>query len=122
GGGYRSAGFGRERVGGGELHDAFATSELLSLEDTRLVPAGKAGRATMDGETAVGGRLPVNPSGGLKARGHPLAATGVSQLVELVWQLRRQAEGRQVEAGVGLAQSIGGLASKNWVTLLETRR
>ena len=87
-----------------------------------LVPAGKAGRATLDGETAVGGRLPVNPSGGLKARGHPLAATGVAQLVELVWQLRGLAEGRQVEARVGLAQSIGGLASNNWVTLLEARR
>jgi acetyl-CoA acetyltransferase len=119
---YRMAGFGPARVEVAELHDAFATFELLSLEDTGLVPAGKAGRATMDGETAVGGRLPVNPSGGLKARGHPLAATGVSQLVELVWQLRGQAEGRQVEARVGLAQSIGGLASNNWVTLVEARR
>ena len=104
------------------MHDAFATFELLSLEDVGLVPAGKAGRATLDGETAVGGRLPINPSGGLKARGHPLAATGVSQLVELVWQLRGLAEGRQVEARVGLAQSIGGLASNNWVTLIEARR
>ena len=119
---YKMAGFGPARVEIAELHDAFATFELLSLEDTGLVPAGKAGRATLDGETAVGGRLPVNPSGGLKARGHPLAATGVSQLVELVWQLRGQAEGRQVEARVALAQSIGGLASNNWVTLLEGRR
>jgi acetyl-CoA C-acetyltransferase len=119
---YRMAGFGAERVEVAEIHDAFTPFELISLEDTGLVPPGKAGRATLDGETALGGRLPVNPSGGLKARGHPLAATGIAQLVELCWQLRGKAEGRQVEARVGLAQSIGGLATNNWVTLLEARR
>jgi acetyl-CoA C-acetyltransferase len=119
---YRMAGFGAERVEVAELHDAFTPFELISLEDTGLVPPGKAGRATLDGETAVGGRLPVNPSGGLKARGHPLAATGIAQLVELCWQLRGRAEGRQVAARVGLAQSIGGLATNNWVTLVEARR
>jgi len=119
---YRMAGFGAERVEVAELHDAFTPFELISLEDTGLVPPGKAGRATLDGETAVGGRLPINPSGGLKARGHPLAATGISQLVELCWQLRGAATGRQVPARVGLAQSIGGLATNNWVTLLELRR
>ena len=70
------------------------------------------------GETALDGRLPVNPSGGLKARGHP-SAHGLAQLVELYWQLTGQATGRQVSARVGLAQSIGGLATSNWVTLLE---
>jgi acetyl-CoA C-acetyltransferase len=119
---YRMAGFGAERVEVAEIHDAFTPFELISLEDTGLVPPGKAGRATLDGETAVGGRLPINPSGGLKARGHPLAATGISQLVELCWQLRGSATGRQVPARVGLAQSIGGLATNNWVTLLEVRR
>jgi acetyl-CoA acetyltransferase len=118
---YRMAGFGPERVDVAEIHDAFAPFELLSLEDVGLVPVGKAGRATLDGETAIGGRLPVNTSGGLKARGHPLAATGISQVVELVWQLRGLAEGRQVSARVGLAQSIGGLATNNWVALLEVR-
>ena len=54
------------------------------------MPAGKAGRATLDGETALDGRLPINPSGGLKARGHPLAATGIAQIVECVWQLARR--------------------------------
>jgi acetyl-CoA acetyltransferase len=119
---YRMAGFGPERVEVAEVHDAFAPFELISLEDTGLVPPGKAGRATLDGETAIGGRLPVNPSGGLKARGHPLAATGISQIVELTWQLRGTAAGRQVEARVGLAQSIGGIATNNWVTLLEAAR
>ncbi len=118
---YRMAGFGPERVEVAELHDAFAPFELLSLEDTGLVPPGKAGRAVLDSDTTIGGRLPVNPSGGLKARGHPLAATGISQIVELAWQLSGLAEGRQVAARIGLAQSIGGLATNNWVTLLEAR-
>ncbi|MBI2493582.1 MAG: thiolase domain-containing protein [Candidatus Rokubacteria bacterium] len=116
---YAMAGFGPERVEVAELHDAFAPFELIALEDTGLVPPGKAGRATLDGGTALGGRLPVNPSGGLKARGHPLAATGLAQLVECVWQLTGEAAGRQVGAHVALAHSIGGLATSNWVTLLE---
>ncbi len=119
---YRMAGFGPERVDVAELHDAFTSFEIISLEDTGLMPVGKAGRATLDGETALDGRLPVNPSGGLKARGHPLAGTGIAQIVELCWQLRGLAIGRQVHARVGLAQSIGGLATNNWVTLLEARR
>jgi acetyl-CoA C-acetyltransferase len=118
---YAMAGFGPARVEVAELHDAFAPFELISLEDTGLVPAGKAGRATLDGETALEGRLPVNPSGGLKARGHPLAATGLAQIVECVWQLTGRAGERQVGARVALAHSIGGLATSNWVTLLETR-
>jgi acetyl-CoA C-acetyltransferase len=105
-----------------EIHDAFSPFEIISLEDTGLLPVGKAGRATLDGDTAIDGRLPVNASGGLKARGHPLAATGIGQIVELAWQLRGLAEGRQVEARVGLAQSIGGLATNNWVAVVEARR
>jgi acetyl-CoA C-acetyltransferase len=116
---FRMAGFGPERVGVAELHDAFTPFELISMEDTGLAPRGKAARMVAHGETALDGRLPVNPSGGLKARGHPLGGTGVAQLVELYWQLTGQATGRQVTARVGLAQSIGGLATSNWVTLLE---
>jgi acetyl-CoA C-acetyltransferase len=119
---YRMAGIGPERVEVAEIHDAFSPFEIISLEDTGLLPAGKAGRATLDGDTAIDGRLPVNASGGLKARGHPLAATGIGQIVELAWQLRGLAEGRQVEARVGLAQSIGGLATNNWVAVVEARR
>ena len=116
---FAMAGFGPERVDFAELHDAFASFELLALEDLGLVPPGKSGHITLDGETALDGRLPINPSGGLKARGHPLAATGVAQIVECVWQLTGRAEGRQVEGRVALAHSIGGLATNNWVTLLE---
>ena len=113
------AGFGPERVEVAELHDAFTPFELISMEDTGLAPPGKAARMVAHGETALDGRLPVNPSGGLKARGHPLGATGLAQVVELYWQLTGQAAGRQVSARVGLAQSIGGIATSNWVTLLE---
>jgi acetyl-CoA C-acetyltransferase len=118
---YAMAGFGPERVDFAELHDAFAPFELIALEDTGLVPPGKAGRATLDGDTALDGRLPINPSGGLKARGHPLAATGIAQIVECVWQLTGGATGRQLDGRVALAHSIGGLATNNWVTLLERR-
>jgi len=119
---YKMAGFGPERVEVAEIHDAFAPFEIISLEDTGLIPPGKAGRATLEGETALDGRLPINTSGGLKARGHPLAGTGIAQIVELCWQLRGMAAGRQVHAQVALAHSIGGLATNNWVTLLEARR
>ena len=113
------AGFGPERVDFAELHDAFTPFELIALEDIGLIPVGKASRATLDGETALDGRLPINPSGGLKARGHPLAATGLAQIVECVWQLLGRAEGRQLEGRTALAHSIGGLATNNWVTVLE---
>lgn len=116
---YRMAGFGPERVEVAEVHDAFTPFELITLEDLGLAPAGKAARLLAHGETALDGRLPVNPSGGLKARGHPLGATGIAQVVELFWQLTEQAGARQVPARVGLAHSIGGLATSNWVTLLE---
>jgi acetyl-CoA C-acetyltransferase len=116
---YAMAGFGPERIDLAEVHDAFTPFELISLEDLGLVPPGKAGRATLDGETALEGRVPVNPSGGLKARGHPLAATGLAQIVECVWQLTGRAHGRQVaDAHYALAHSIGGLATNNWVTIL----
>jgi acetyl-CoA C-acetyltransferase len=116
---FAMAGFGAERVEFAEIHDAFTPFELIALEDIGLIPQGKAGRATLDGETALDGRLPVNPSGGLKARGHPLAATGLAQVVECVWQLTGRAGERQVAGHVALAHSIGGLATNNWVTLLE---
>jgi acetyl-CoA C-acetyltransferase len=119
---YAMAGFGPARVDFAELHDAFTPFELIALEDTGLVAAGTAGRVTLDGDTALGGRIPINPSGGLKARGHPLAATGIAQIVECVWQLTGGASGRQLNGRVALAHSIGGLATNNWVTILERVR
>lgn len=116
---YRMAGIGPHQIEVAEVHDAFAPFELITLEDLGMYSPGKAARALVQGETQLDGSLPVNPSGGLKARGHPLGASGVAQVVEVYWQLTGRAEGRQVEARVGLAHSIGGLATSNWVTIVE---
>src|SRR5207245_429129 len=95
---------------------------LRLLHCCPISDAAAAVALTLNGETALDGRLPIKPSGGLKARGHPLAATGLAQIVECVWQLSGRAEGRQLSARIGLAHSIGGLATNNWVTLLEASR
>lgn len=102
-----------------EIHDAFAPFEIISSEDLGLFPPGKGTKALIQGKTALDGDLPINTSGGLKARGHPVGATGLAQIVEIVWQLKGEAGKRQVDARVGLCQNIGGLASNNWVTILE---
>lgn len=95
-----------------EVHDNYTISELLALEDIGFFASGKAGEATMDGQTQIGGRVAVNTSGGLKARGDPIGATGVAQIVELVTQLRGEAGKRQVSnAKYGLAHSVGGTGS-----------
>lgn len=95
-----------------EVHDNFTVSEILALEDIGFFAPGEAGKATMDGQTQIGGRVAVNTSGGLKARGDPIGATGVAQIVELVTQLRGEAGKRQVsDAKYGLAQSVGGTGS-----------
>lgn len=104
-----------------EVHDAFTVFEIIGTEDLGFFPPGKGGNALRDGVTELRGRLPINPSGGLKSRGHPVGASGLAQLVEIVWQLRGEAgEGRQLkQAEIGLAQSIGGLGNNNLVTILE---
>ncbi len=102
-----------------ELHDAFTTFEIIGSEDVGFFEPGHGVRAVVRGRTALDGDLPINPSGGLKARGHPVGATGLAQIVEIVWQLRGEAGERQVDARTGLTQSTGGLASNNFVTILE---
>jgi benzoylsuccinyl-CoA thiolase BbsB subunit len=86
-----------------ELHDAFAIAELMYYEALGLCPSGQGSSLLRSGETGIRGRIPVNPSGGLLARGHPLGATGVAQAVEAVTQMRRQAGERQVEKDVRVA-------------------
>jgi acetyl-CoA C-acetyltransferase len=105
----------------GEVHDAFTLFEIIGTEDLGFFPPGDGWKALEEGITHLRGRLPINPSGGLKSRGHPVGASGLAQLVEIVWQLRGEAgEGRQLErAEIGLAQSAGGLGNNNWVTILE---
>jgi len=106
---YEKAGIGPEDLDLAECHDAFTIAEILHYEAMGLCRPGDGGRLAAEGETALGGRIPVNPSGGLLSRGHPVAATGVAQIVEVVTQLRHEAGERQVEgAKVGLAQCMGG--------------
>jgi acetyl-CoA C-acetyltransferase len=104
-----------------EVHDCFTIAELMVLESMGFFEPGKAGQASMDGVTARDGKLPVNPSGGLKSKGHPVGATGVAQIVELVKQLRGDAEnGRQLpNAKRGLAQNMGGSGGSCTVHILE---
>lgn len=106
---YEAGGLGPEDVDVVELHDATSFGEIMQIENLGIVPRGDGGSATLSGETALGGRVPVNPSGGLVSKGHPIAATGVIQLHELVAQLRGEAGQRQVaSATIGVAENGGG--------------
>ena len=92
-----------------EVHDCFSINGLLAIEDLGFVEKGKAGPAVEAGVTERDGQIPVNPSGGLKSRGHPLGATGIAQTAEIVWQLRGEAGKRQVnDVEIGMTHNIGG--------------
>jgi acetyl-CoA C-acetyltransferase len=119
---YKMAGMKPEDIDVAELHDAFQILEIEESEETGLFPRGQGHIAARNGDTAVGGKMPINTSGGLKAKGHPLGATGVSQIIELVRQLRGEAEGRQVEgAKTGLAINFGGFGNNVVATILTTK-
>jgi len=106
---YRASGIGPADLDVVELHDAFTIGELVTLEALGLADDGAAPAAMGAGRFSIGGAQPVNPSGGLLSRGHPLGATGVAQAAELVWQLRGDAGSRQVEgARTGLLETMGG--------------
>ena len=93
-----------------EVHDATAVGEVIQVENLGLAPRGEGGLAAIQGHTALGGRTPVNPSGGLESKGHPIGATGLAQTFELVTQLRGEAGMRQVEhAKVAVSENGGGL-------------
>lgn len=105
---YDTAGIGPEDLDMVELHDCFATAELLHYENLGLCADGEAGKLIDDKETYNGGKIPVNVSGGLLSKGHPLGATGVANITEIVWHLREEAGDRQVKgAKTGLAHVIG---------------
>ncbi len=119
---YKMAGMKPEDIDVAELHDAFQILEIEESEEAGLFPRGQGHIAARNGDTKIGGKLPINTSGGLKAKGHPLGATGVSQIVELVRQLRGEAEGRQVEgAKTGLAINFGGFGNNVVATILTTK-
>jgi acetyl-CoA C-acetyltransferase len=106
---FTQAGIEPRQVDVAEVHDCFTIAEILAIEDLGFVEKGQGGKATEDGLTALGSSLPINTSGGLKACGHPVGATGIKQAYEIVLQLRGKAGKRQVdEAEVGLAHNVGG--------------
>lgn len=105
---YEDAGIGAEDVDVVELHDCFTANELLTYEGLGLCPEGGAEQFIWDGDNTYGGKVVTNPSGGLLSKGHPLGATGLAQCTELVWQLRGQAEKRQVDnARIALQHNLG---------------
>lgn len=108
---YERAGLAPEDMDLAEVHDASAFAEILQIEALGFCGFGEGGRCTMDGDTAPGGRIPVNMSGGLESRGHPIGATGLAQVHELVTQLRGEAGPRQVAgARTAIAENGGGFA------------
>lgn len=106
-----------------ELHDAFTILEIAESEHAGFFAKGEGAKALAAGETRIGGKLPINPSGGLKARGHPVGATGVAQVAELVWQLRGEAGERQVKkAKTGFSLNFGGFGNNVVATVLRRRQ
>jgi acetyl-CoA C-acetyltransferase len=117
---YKQAGITHKDISMAEVHDCFTIAEIMAIEGLGFFEKGKGGQATLDGETQIGGKIPVNTSGGLKACGHPVGATGVKQIVEATWQLRGQAEGRQVEnAEYALTHNVGGSGATAVVHILK---
>src|SRR2546428_461540 len=115
---YRQAGLGPTDVDVGELHDCFTIAEIVATEGLGLFEPGAGGRAAETGRTSLGGEVPVNPSGGLKAKGHPLGATGAAQIAEIVTQLRGEAGPRPVHRGrTGLTHTLGGNTATVLVSL-----
>jgi acetyl-CoA C-acetyltransferase len=117
---YKMAGIGPSDISMAEVHDSYTIGEIMAIEDLGFFKKGQGGPATENGETSLDGRVPVNTSGGLKARGHPLGATGIAQIVELTHQLRGTAGKRQVKgARYGLAHNVGGTGGTVAVHILE---
>jgi acetyl-CoA C-acetyltransferase len=117
---YKMAGKTPGNIDLAEVHDCFTIAEICVVEDLGFVEKGQGGAAAESGITDMGGKIPVNMSGGLKSKGHPVGATGCAQLVDLVKQLRGEAGERQVEgARVALAQNMGGTGGSSVVHILE---
>jgi acetyl-CoA C-acetyltransferase len=117
---YRAAGVTPSDIQVAEVHDCFSIAELCVLEALCFAKPGGAAELTRAGETTLGGRVPVNTSGGLKAKGHPVGATGVAQAIEIVEQLRGEAGARQVQgATLGLTQNMGGSGASSVVHIFE---
>jgi acetyl-CoA C-acetyltransferase len=118
---YSQAGVGPQDIDLFEVHDAFTIMSVLSLEACGFAERGRGTRLGLEGDIAIGGRIPITTMGGLKARGHPVGATGIYQIIEVVEQLRGQADKNQVPgARLGMAQNIGGSGATVVTTILES--
>jgi acetyl-CoA C-acetyltransferase len=116
---YSLAGLGPQNIELAELHDCFTIAEIVASEDLGFVEKGKGGPFAAEGCSAINGRLPINTSGGLKSKGHPVGATGVGQICDLTMQIRGDAGDRQVRRHrIGLAQNLGGSGATCVVTIL----
>jgi acetyl-CoA C-acetyltransferase len=102
-----------------ELHDCFSMAEIIDSEDLGLVPRGMGAKWAAEGRTLVGGDIPINPSGGLLAKGHPVGATGVGQLYEAVLQLRGGHANQVKNAAVGMTHNLGGAGIACTVSILK---
>lgn len=117
---YEMAGIGPQDVDLAEVHDCFAIAEICCVEALGFMEKGKGSEGAREGITDLGGRIPVNVSGGLKAKGHPVGATGIAQAVTVVEQLRGEAGALQVEgARIGLAQNMGGSGASSTVHIFQ---
>ena len=116
---YKMAGVTPNDIQFAELHDCFTIAEIIASEDLGFVKKGDGGRYALDGCTALNGPRPINTSGGLKAKGHPVGATGVAQICDVAMQIRGEAGERQIERhSLGLAQNLGGSGATAVVTIL----
>ncbi|MCB1176478.1 MAG: thiolase domain-containing protein [Leptospiraceae bacterium] len=117
---FKMADLKREDIDVLECHDCFTITEIINTEDLGFVEKGKGGHFLMEGHTRLGGKLPINTSGGLKAKGHPIGATGVGQIVEMVFQLREESDARQVKnARTALTHVLGGPGAVSIVHILQ---
>jgi acetyl-CoA C-acetyltransferase len=117
---YKQAGIGPADLSFCEVHDCFTIAEIMVIEALGLVDRGKGGTAAESGMTALGGKVVVNPSGGLKSKGHPVGATGIAQIREAVMQLRGECGDRQVKnARHGLVQNMGGTGASSVIHIFE---
>jgi acetyl-CoA C-acetyltransferase len=117
---YDMAGVGPGDIDFAEVHDCFTIAEIMVIEALGFCEKGQGGKCTEAGETALDGRIPINTSGGLKSKGHPVGATGIAQIHEIVTQLRGDAGGRQLkDPKRGLAHNMGGTGASSTVHILE---
>jgi len=116
---YALAGVGPKDIDLVELHDCFSIAEIIDCEDLGLVPRGEGGHWALEGRTAVGGEIAINPSGGLLSKGHPVGATGIGQVYEVTRQLRHDHANQVRHARIGMTHNLGGAGVACTVSILK---